>query len=315
MSRLDCRTRSSASSNAASRLASSAAAAAAAASALEAPPAKPNKPAMEFITAGWFPPSLRRKCVSETGGSRAPVSAASPDETPSPDETTKGSGCTGWSPNPWNSGSRSRSSWKSVTSGASNSASRSGVPGGTNSDALSNSRLRASSTLWRATSAAAVAAAAATAAAAAAAACGGLMGAAGSATAEGRDGLVALGAGASSSAPMRTGLRGVGVGSAASFALDWACAWGEAGRAGVRTRTVASASAGVCSARLEDADRNAGRGRTVWYPSPRPRLSRGSSLSLGVRGGSPCSSSNESSIVAAAGAPDVWDEAPARRHF
>ncbi len=58
-----------------------------------------------------------------------------------------------------------------------------------------------------------------------------------------------------------------------------------------------------------------GSGRTVWYPSPRPRLSRGSSLSLGVRGGSPCSSSNESSIVAAAGAPDVWDEAPARRHF
>ena len=52
MSRRDCRTRSSASSNALSRESTSASIS-----------AGPKRPAMEFITSGWFPPSLRKKCV------------------------------------------------------------------------------------------------------------------------------------------------------------------------------------------------------------------------------------------------------------
>ena len=59
---------------------------------------------------------------------------------------------------------------------------------------------------------------------------------------------------------MRTGLRGVGVGSAASFALDWACAWWEAGKAEVRTRTVASASAGRQLSRVSTTRTECGMG-------------------------------------------------------
>ena len=52
------------------------------------------------------------------------------------------------------------------------------------------------------------------------------------------------------------------MGSAASFALDWACAWREAGKAEVRTRTVASVHrlGVVALARLDDADQTTGSG-------------------------------------------------------
>ena len=219
-----------------------------------------------LITAGWFPPSLRRKCVSETGG-RAPASAAL--AWAARHRPTNCCPAVRVVLEPVNSGSRSRSA-RHRQPGASKLPQR--RPGRTGRarpvaarelDALARTlvavaaavaprpRPRRSRRAHRRRELP---------------------------SAEGRDGLVALGAGVVERAHAH-GAQGVGVGSGI-VRLDWACAW-RAGKAEVRTRTVASASAGRRFPRVSTTRTECGSGRTS---VPRPgRGCRGSSLSLGVR--------------------------------
>ena len=202
MSRRDCRTRSSASSNARSRESSSASIS-----------AGPKRPAMEFITSGWLPPSLRKKCVcaADAGegsdgsvvctSATAVVFASGPGSVDASfekcgrEDVDASAFCDGSAAIATASVVGASAAFAAGSAGARSNASRTGVPGGRNSEVLAamstlldrsrfvstgssvRSSARAASRLRRVTSAAAAAAAEATAAAAAAAAWEGLTGA------------------------------------------------------------------------------------------------------------------------------------------